>query len=90
MSATIEAIGATVKVSAGSYSNCIKIVKQGSKTVDIKNYKGFVVGKTVINVHEVSWYALGIGLVKFVRKEVTDSHTLKHGDIVIELESFSV
>ena len=88
MLASIEAIDDVVKVPAGIYSNCIKIVKHGEKSSDIKDYIGNAAGNTLITVNEVSWYALGVGLVKFMRKETSQNHKISPGDIVIELESF--
>ncbi len=88
LSVTIETTDDTVNVPAGIYVDCIKIVKHGSKNVDLKNYKGFLVGTTIIDIDEVSWYAPGVGLVRFTRKETTDSHTLNQGEIIVELESF--
>lgn len=85
--ARIESTDDTVDVPAGTYANCIKIVKRGSKNVEVKDYKGVSVRNTVVKVHEISWYALGVGLVKLVRKETSGSHTLDQGGIVIELES---
>lgn len=80
----IEVIDDTVSVPTGIFHNCIKIIKQGSEFIDAGNY----IGRTIVRVKETSWYAPGVGLVKSVREETTESQALDKGQLIIELELF--
>jgi len=80
----VEAVNDTVRVPAGIFHNCVKITMRGSDYKNAGNY----VGLTIVSVNETSWYAPGIGLVKMVREESTESHALDKGTMVVELEKF--
>jgi hypothetical protein len=73
-----------VKVPAGAFENCMRVVMSGNAFVDAGNY----VGKTIVRVTETNWYAPGVGLVKSVREESTKHRALDKGGIILELESF--
>ncbi len=81
---SIDAIDETINVPAGTFHHCIKIIKQGSEFKDVGNY----IGRTIIRVKEAVWYAPGVGLVKSVREEMTDSQALDKGQLILELERF--
>lgn len=81
---SLDALDETVIVPAGIFRHCIKISKQGSEFKDAGNY----IGRTVVRVKESSWYAPGVGLVKSVREETTESQALDRGELLIELELF--
>jgi hypothetical protein len=59
-------------------------MKQGSEFKDAGNY----IGRTIVRVNETSWYAPGVGLVKSIREETTESQALDKGQLIIELELF--
>lgn len=80
----IDALDETIVVPAGIFHHCIKITKQGSEFKDAGNY----IGRTIIRVKETSWYAPGVGLVKSIREETTDSQALDKGQLTIELDLF--
>ena len=80
----VDAIDETIVVPAGIFHHCIKITKQGSQFKDAGNY----IGRTIVRVKETSWYALGVGLVKSIREETTESQALDKGRLIIELELF--
>ena len=44
--------------------------------------------EAIVSVNETSWYAPGIGLIKMVREETTESQALDKGKMTIELEKF--
>lgn len=81
---SIDSTDDTVSVPAGNFHNCIKLIKQGAEFNDAGNY----IGRTIIRVKETSWYAPGVGLVKSIREETTESSALDRGQLVIELELF--
>ncbi len=84
MDATVESLSETITVPAGTFENCLKIIKSGSTMKDAGNY----VGLTMVNVEETSWYAPNIGLVKMQREETTQSAALDKGNLLIELADF--
>jgi hypothetical protein len=81
---SIDATDESIVVPAGIFHNCIKIIKKGSEFTDAGNY----IGRTIVRVKETSWYAPGVGLVKSIREETTESQALDKGQLIIELELF--
>ena len=81
---SIDAIDESINVPAGIFHHCIKIIKQGSEFKDVGNY----IGRTIVRVKETIWYAPGVGLVKSIREETTESQALDRGQLMIELELF--
>lgn len=79
----IEATDDTVSVPSGIYQHCVRIRTKGSAYKNAGNY----IGLTVVSIDETSWYAPGVGLVKMVREETTESHALDRGMMTIELEN---
>ncbi len=84
VTAKIESMTDMVKVPAGTFENCMRVVMSGNAFVDAGNY----VGMTIVRVTETNWYAPGVGLVKSVREESTRHRALDKGGIILELESF--
>ncbi|MEE8321372.1 MAG: hypothetical protein V3R68_05970, partial [Gammaproteobacteria bacterium] len=80
----VETTDDTVKVPAGVFHDCVRITMHGYAYKDAGNY----VGRTLVDVNETSWYAPGVGLVKMVREESTESQALDKGSMTIELEEF--
>ncbi len=81
---SLAALDETIIVPAGVFRHCIKINKHGSEFKDAGNY----IGRTIVRVKESSWYAPGVGLVKSVREETTESQGLDRGELIVELELF--
>lgn len=81
---SIDALNETVSVLAGIFYHCLKITKQGAEFKDTGNY----IGRTIVRVKETIWYAPGVGLVKSIREEMTESRALDKGQLIIELELF--
>jgi len=84
VTAKIESMTDSVKVPAGTFENCMRIVISGNAFIDAGNY----VGKTIVRLNETNWYAPGVGLVKSVRKESTKHKALDKGEITLVLESY--
>lgn len=80
----IESMNDSVRVPAGTFSNCMRITFKGDAFIDAGNY----VGMTIVRVSETNWYAPRVGLIKSIRKESTKHRALDKGEIILELESF--
>jgi len=80
----IESMTDVVKVPAGTFENCMRVELSGNAFIDAGNY----VGKTIVRINEINWYAPGVGLVKSVRKESTKHRALDKGEITLELENY--
>lgn len=81
---TIKSVSEDVLVQAGSYSNCIHVIKTGSTIKDMG-----VIGKVQIMVEQHDWFAPGIGLIKTIVKEKSNNLMLGSGEVSIQLESFT-
>ena len=84
LDAVIETMTDVVRVPAGTFENCMRIVFKGKNFVNAGNY----VGMTLVSIKETDWYAPGVGLVKSVRRETTTSKALDKGKLVLELENY--
>ena len=84
VTAKIESMTDMVKVPAGTFENCMRVVMSGNAFVDAGNY----VGKTIVRITETNWYAPGVGLVKSIRQESTKHRALDKGEITLELENY--
>ena len=73
----------SIRVPAGTFHNCVKIVGTGNTNADVGNY----VGHAVISVQVVEWYAPQVGLVQLRRTETTDAQALNRGVIEMKLET---
>ena len=80
----VDSMTDTVDVPAGTFGDCMRITVSGDAFTNAGNY----VGRTIVRVHEVNWYAPGVGLVKSVRRESTTSQALDKGEITLELEAY--
>ena len=83
--ALVTSVNDVVKVKAGRFRNCLRIEKKGQKRLPLGKYQ--YLGDTQLRVHETSWYAPGVGLVKVSRREETDARLLKQGSYELELRS---
>jgi hypothetical protein len=83
----LEAVDDKVRVAAGTFRHCLRIVRTGDLIIPLGRYQ--YISETQISVKETSWYAPNVGLVKSVRTEKTQSRLLDHGDHQMELSSFS-
>lgn len=72
---------ATVDVPAGTFENCLQIEGRGNTTV--RTDRGNAVAH--VSVAQTDWFAPGVGLVKSVRVESSESPFLKDGSYTQEL-----
>ena len=68
----------TVKIKNKILENCIKIEGFGQTSF----FPGAPLGKIDITIKKTEWYAPGLGLVKLIREEISDSETM--GNIYYE------
>jgi hypothetical protein len=83
---TIESINDVVRVPAGKYSNCIRIITSGEKYIQ----KGKYAYQPDMNIKIVNtrWYAAGVGLVKELQVESSDVLQYPEGNFVKMLTKF--
>ncbi|MFK8067298.1 MAG: hypothetical protein AB8D52_03555 [Gammaproteobacteria bacterium] len=86
MKYTIDSLDQKVKVAAGQFENCLKVVGVGT-SLSVEAEK--TIGTVDVTVESSDWYCPNIGLVKSQRKERTTSTVLVKGDFLMELETFS-
>jgi hypothetical protein len=83
---TIESLNAEVTVSAGTFTNCLKLRMDGEGTLRTPN--GTPDAK--LNVEEHRWYCSGVGLVRMVRTERSEPSGIASSGIrSMELVSWS-
>jgi hypothetical protein len=86
MKYTIGSVDEKLKVPAGRFNKCIKVVGFGtSKKVEAEK----TIGTVDVTVESSDWYCPNVGLVKSQREERTTSKVLVKGDFLMELEKFS-
>ena len=68
----------TVKIKNKILKNCLKIEGFGQTSF----FPGAPLGKIDITIKKTEWYAPGLGLVKLIREEISDSETM--GNIYYE------
>ncbi len=81
MKATIKALNDTVNVPAGRYRDCIRVEAVGETQVPTDRGTSFA----VVRAEQTEWYKPGVGLVRMVRKETSDSRFLDKGQYTQEL-----
>ena len=81
---TIEALDETVTVPAGTFQKCVKTMTVGQTAHNLGPTKGMA----EVNVEEHSWFCTGVGMVKVVRKEVSNNPAMGSGQVSMELASF--
>lgn len=81
---TVASTSDTVRVGAGIFSNCLRVVGHGRFSAEVGNY----IGRAEISVNVTEWYAPNVGLVRSERVETTNAQALNHGSIVMELASY--
>jgi hypothetical protein len=81
---TVASTSDTVRVGAGNFSDCLRVVGHGRFSADVGNY----IGRAEISVNVTEWYAPNVGLVRSERTETTNAQALSHGSIVMELASY--
>ena len=78
----IETVNTDVRVPAGHFFDCIKIVAEGHTTVTTADNQ-----RTLnVDVAITEWYAPGVGLVKAMRSERAGAERAGNADAVTELE----
>ena len=80
----IDSLDESIKVPAGKFDNCIKIIGNG-KTTFIGDRE---IGTIKILVSTIDWYAPNVGLVKSIRKEETDSDLFGTSKMVQVLDDY--
>ncbi len=76
-----------VRVPAGTFNHCLRIESTGEIKVPLGKYQ--YIQETTVSVKDTKWYAPGVGLVKSVRIEGTQSRLLDQGKYQMELYSLS-
>lgn len=85
MNYSIEATDETVKVPAGEFTNCIKVLGEA----DLQMYVDGPTGMQTIPLVTEEWYARGVGLVKMVRTETVTSNLMAGGTAIYELMRYT-
>jgi hypothetical protein len=86
VTATIESMNDVIRVPAGKYINCIRILTSGEKYIP----KGKYAYQPDMNIKIVNtrWYAPGVGLVKELQLESSDVLQYPEGNFVKTLTKF--
>lgn len=82
LAVTIENVGETTTVPAGTFPGCIKITAEGSAQINQR-----ALGIRTIHVIQTEWYAPGAGLIKRIRNETTEPAEYR-GEYIQELENW--
>lgn len=78
----VEKMDETVRVPAGQFSNCLKLVGSGQTTVNTADNQNIL----DVRVDIVAWYAPGVGLVKSVRSERAGEERAGNARLLTELD----
>ena len=81
MTYTIEAIGETVEVPAGTFRDCIRVAGVASLKLNVDPVRG----PQAVPVLTTEWYAPGVGLVRLERVEELVSPFITGGRVTWEL-----
>jgi len=81
---TVASTSDTIRVGAGEFNGCLRVVGNGRFSADVGHY----IGRADISVSVPGWYAPNVGLVRSERIETTDAKALDHGSIVMELAAY--
>jgi hypothetical protein len=81
MNYSIEAVGETVAVRAGTFENCVRV----RGVAELRLFADPVVGWKDMPLITTEWYCAGVGLVKLVREEPAESTFLTGGTLTMEL-----
>ncbi len=81
---TVASTTDVVRVPAGEFRDCLRIVGTGRIDTDIGN----TIGRIAIAVEITEWYAPNVGLIRSQRTETTDAEALNYGAFHMQLESY--
>jgi hypothetical protein len=81
---TVASTTDVVRVPAGEFRDCLRVVGTGRIDTDVGN----TIGRAIISVEVTEWYAPNVGLVRSRRIETTDIEALDYGAIHMQLESY--
>lgn len=82
---TIDTVDDVVSVPAGTFKNCIRVRCAGSTLVPVESR-----GVAEVSVETYSWYAPGVGRVRWITKERSNNQLFgPGGEFSVELVSFS-
>jgi len=82
MTYRITSLNESIEVPAGRYTNCIQVTGTGLTRVPVDRGTA----SAEVEVTHTDWYAPSIGLVKSVRREISESVFLQDGEFRLELE----
>ena len=85
MSFEIESLDETVTVPAGTFKQCVIIT--GHRMMKLMTDP--VIGYEDIPINQKEWYCPNVGLVKFIRAEVSEGRWISGGSYSMELTKFS-
>ena len=80
----IKSVNETIKVPAGKFKNCVKLEGKGNATFIGDREIGLI----KISINTTEWYAPGVGLIKIVRNEETDSDLFGKSKMIQVLNNF--
>ena len=86
MSYSVEAVGETVTVPAGTFKNCARVTGNGNMNLYLDGVQGF----RDIPIVNREWYCQGVGLVRVERSELLQSAYYSSGQIRMELTAFKL
>jgi hypothetical protein len=82
---TIDMVDDVVTVPAGTFKNCVRVTCTGSALVPVENR-----GAAEVTMETYSWYAPGVGRVRWLNKEKSNNPLFgPGGEFFVELASFS-
>ncbi len=84
MNYVVKSVNDDVDVPAGRFGHCLRVRGTGVTDIDL----GLHLGPTKIQVEVTEWYAHGVGLIKYERKETTNSPLVAAGEYRMVLEEF--
>lgn len=80
----IKSVNETIKVPAGKFNNCIRLEGKGNATFIGDREIGLI----KISINTTEWFAPGVGLIKTIRNEETDSDLFGKSKMVQVLNDF--
>jgi hypothetical protein len=83
LTSTIEGTDETITVPAGTFKSCVKVKGSGNAQKKLG-----ILGDAQITVEQYTWFAPGVGMIKFMQKESSNHMMVGSGEIAFQLESF--
>jgi hypothetical protein len=86
LNTTVEAMGETVTVPAGTFNDCARV--EGTGLLEL--YVDAVTGFKTLPIINREWFCKGVGLVKVERVEELNSMFFSGGKITMELTDYTI